>query len=384
MTLKKKISKNNLNVEKRSKKIDEWFIPRDRSAFYDTHDFHPYFAAYPPNLVSRILDKYGKNRKTLLDPFMGGGSAVIEGVRNGYNTIGVDISEFSKFITHAKTKPFKINKKISEQLIKKITKTINIYRAGKLNINFIKIPEITNSDKWFNKDSLFELSIIFNFILEINNNNHKNFFLLCLSSILRSCSNAKNAQQHLNIKKEKKIPNTLVLFKKKLELMQNQMENYYKFFKIKKIKPQFKLYSDDVRKLSDIIKKNSIDIVITSPPYGTGSRYTDIYRLHFEFFGLNKPTSKRSLEKNKNFNDELNIGFKEIFKVMKKNSYFFCVYGDPSTEDSITLKAINNCKKIGFKYLGLISCPIEKTVKKHHTSYKRFIPKDFILIFKKN
>ena len=52
--------------------------------------------------------------------------------------------------------------------------------------------------------------------------------------------------------------------------MQNQMENYYKFFKIKKIKPQFKLYSDDVRKLSDIIKKNSIDIVITSPPYGTG------------------------------------------------------------------------------------------------------------------
>ena len=56
MTLKKKISKNNLNVEKRSKKIDEWFIPRDSSAFYDTHDFHPYFAAYPPNLVSRILD----------------------------------------------------------------------------------------------------------------------------------------------------------------------------------------------------------------------------------------------------------------------------------------------------------------------------------------
>ena len=67
---------------------------------------------------------------------------------------------------------------------------------------------------------------------------------------------------------------------------------------------------------------------------------------------------------------------------MKKNN-IFCVYGDPSTEDSITLKAINNCKKIGFKYLGLISCPIEKTVKKHHTSYKRFIPKDFILIFKK-
>ena len=42
---------------------------------------------------------------------MGGGSAVIEGVRNGYNTIGVDISEFSKFITHAKTNRLKLTKK---------------------------------------------------------------------------------------------------------------------------------------------------------------------------------------------------------------------------------------------------------------------------------
>jgi len=116
MILKKKIVKNNLNVEKKSKKIDEWFIPRDRSAFYDTHDFHPYFAAYPPNLVSKILFKYGKNKKTLLDPFMGGGSAIVEGVRNGFKTIGVDISEFSKFITQGKTKPFKINQKIFDIL----------------------------------------------------------------------------------------------------------------------------------------------------------------------------------------------------------------------------------------------------------------------------
>ena len=75
------------------------------------------------------------------------------------------------------------------------------------------------------------------------------------------------------------------------------MNNYYEFFLKNNVKAEFKLYSHDVRKLSNIIKEKSIDIVITSPPYGTGSRYTDIYRIHFEFFGLDKPISKKSLEK---------------------------------------------------------------------------------------
>ena len=291
MILKKKIDKNNLSVEKKSKKIDEWFIPRDRSAFYDTHDFHPYFAAYPPNLVSKILNEYGKNKKTLLDPFMGGGSAVVEGVRNGFKTIGVDISEFSKFITQGKTKPFKINQKILDEIIKSVKNNINDFKIGKLNKNKIKTPNITNSNKWFNENSLYELSIILNSVLKINNKDHKNFFLLCLSSILRSCSNAKNAQQHLNIKKDKKIPDTLNLFIKKVNLMQFQMQIIINFFK-NKIRADFELYSHDVRDLSKIIKEKSIDIV-TSPPYGTGSRYTDIYRLHFEFFNLDKPKSKK-------------------------------------------------------------------------------------------
>ena len=47
-------------VEKEFNKIDEWLIHRDREGFYLTHDFHPYFAAYPPELVKRLLEKYSK------------------------------------------------------------------------------------------------------------------------------------------------------------------------------------------------------------------------------------------------------------------------------------------------------------------------------------
>jgi DNA modification methylase len=383
MKLIHKIKKRNLNIEKKYRKIANWKIARDREAFYDTHDFHPYFAAYPPILVHKIFKKFGRNSKTILDPFMGGGSTIIEGVRHGYISLGIDISEFSKFITQAKAQPFKISNEIFNSNIKKIKNIIRRFRGNQINTKKIKTPLVTNVQKWFSKKSLYELTLILQIISRINEKNHKLFFKVCLSSILRKCSNAKNAQQHLNIQKMKKIPDTLDIFMKKILLMKSQMNNYYNYIKSKNINIKFKLYACDVRNITKIIKPNSVDMVVTSPPYGVGSRYTDIYRLHFEFFGLEKPKLKSSLEKNKNFSEKLKDGLMQIYKVMKKNSYFICVYGDPSTVDGITVKVINDCKKIGFKYKGLISCPIEKKFSKHHTIYKRFIPKDFILIFKK-
>jgi DNA modification methylase len=375
----RKIKINNLKIENKYKFIDEWAIPRDRKQFYLTNDFHPYFAAYPPLIVKRIIQKYGNQKKpgTLLDPFMGGGSTIVEGYMNGYRCIGSDISRFSTFITSAKVNPVKIENRDCLNILKKIKKKLSLTKQK------IKIPNISNIDKWFRKDKLKELLILKEVAESLKNKKKRNFFLLAISSILRSCSNAKNAQQHLNIQKIKKLPNTLDIFEKKIYLMKNQMGEYIEYLKNKKNNKEILLLSTDVRELSKKIEENSVDIVITSPPYGTGSRYTDIYRLHFEFFEIEKPKLKGSLEKNKDFNEELKKGFSEIYKVLKKNSYFICVYGDPTTEESITDKAIKNCEDIGFKFEGLISCPIEKKTFKHHTSYIRFIPKDFILVFRK-
>ena len=144
-----------------------------------------------------------------------------------------------------------------------------------------------------------------------------------------------------------------------------------------------KLYSLDCRKLTEKIKEESVDVVITSPPYGTGSRYTDVYRMNFEWLSLDKPIRKSSLEHSSDFPDDLKKSLEQIFLVLKKGKYCCFVYGDPSTENSLTQQAIKDATSIGFSYVGLISCPIEKTVMNHHEKYRRYIPKDFILIFKK-
>lgn len=379
-----KINNSIKRIEKDFNKIDEWFIPRDRSSFYLTHDFHPYFAAFPPELVKRLLKKYSKNGDVFLDPFMGGGSSIVEGFKLGRKVIGVDISPFSKFISETKAKPIIIYKEKIYNLLLRMKKDAYEHRLSSYKNFSYKIPDVINIDKWFIERSKFDLAIMLYHIKKIQNKKLKDFLLLAFSSIIRKSSNAKNAQQHLCIKREKKIPEPLFIFANKLNIMIPQMEQYVnetiggsdKFF-------EPKLYAHDVRKLNKILKEKSVDIVITSPPYGTGSRYTDINRLSFEWLEFKKPSRKETLETTKEFSSELKKSLQEIFRVLKKNKYCFFVYGDPSTENSITRKAIYNAQESGFKYVGLISCPIEKTMSNHHEKYRRFIPKDFILIFKK-
>ena len=246
----REIKINNLKIEKKYKFIDEWAIPRDRKQFYLTNDFHPYFAAYPPLIVKKIIQKYGNQKKpgTLLDPFMGGGSTIVEGYMNGYQCIGSDISRFSTFITSAKVNPVKIENKDCLNILKKIQKKLSSAKQK------IKIPNINNIDKWFRKDKLKELLILKEAAESLKNKKKRNFFLLAISSILRSCSNAKNAQQHLNIQKIKKLPNTLDIFEKKIYLMKNQMDKYIEYLKNKKNKKEVVLLSTDVRELSKKIE----------------------------------------------------------------------------------------------------------------------------------
>ena len=379
----KKINGNITKVESKFNKVDEWLIPRERFSFYLTHDFHPYFAAYPPELVSKILTKYSKPGDVFLDPFMGGGSSIVEGFKLKRTTIGIDISPFSKFISEVKTRPVDIDSKEVKRALSKMASDIFEHKlVSYKNFNY-PIPDVTNIDKWFNEVSKCDLAIILHHINQIKDKNFKNFLLLGFSSIVRKVSNAKNSQQHLCIKKGKKIPEVFPLFEKKINLMMSQMKDYVSEIGDTKQYELPSLYTHDIRKMDKIIDPESVDIIITSPPYGTGSRYTDINRLNFEWLGLEKPKKDETLEKASDFKLELKKSMEKMYKVLKGGKFCFIVYGDPSTDNSLTKVAINDAIGIGFEYEGLITCPIEKTITNHHEKYRRFIPKDFILIFKK-
>jgi hypothetical protein len=68
-----------------------------------THDFYRYPARFSPQFARRAIEVFTKPGDVVLDPFMGGGTTLVEARALGRLGIGVDINTLSTFLVQAKT-----------------------------------------------------------------------------------------------------------------------------------------------------------------------------------------------------------------------------------------------------------------------------------------
>ena len=76
---------------------------RGSNTQYGTHGIHTYVAAMIPQVARRLIDQFAPPGGTVLDPFCGGGSVLVEAVFSGRPTIGRDVNELAVLISRAKT-----------------------------------------------------------------------------------------------------------------------------------------------------------------------------------------------------------------------------------------------------------------------------------------
>jgi len=68
-----------------------------------THNFYRYPARFSPDFVRAIISEFTKPGDVVYDPFMGGGTTLVEASAMGRNALGTDISSLAKFISEVKT-----------------------------------------------------------------------------------------------------------------------------------------------------------------------------------------------------------------------------------------------------------------------------------------
>jgi|WetSurSiteA1Bulk_404760.scaffolds.fasta_scaffold00059_6 DNA modification methylase len=78
-----------------------------------THNFYNYPARFSPQFTRSIITEFSNQGEVILDPFMGGGTTIIEAMSTGRIAIGVDINELAYFITKVKTTLITENEKIN-------------------------------------------------------------------------------------------------------------------------------------------------------------------------------------------------------------------------------------------------------------------------------
>jgi hypothetical protein len=74
-----------------------------------THHFYHYPARFSPEFARTAIAEFSGPDDWVLDPFMGGGTAVVEGLTLGRKMVGVDLNTLAHFITAVRTTPLSRN-----------------------------------------------------------------------------------------------------------------------------------------------------------------------------------------------------------------------------------------------------------------------------------
>lgn len=68
-----------------------------------THNFYRYPARFSPKLVRAAIDAFTQPGDLVLDPFVGGGTTLVEAMASGRHAVGADISSLATFVSEVKT-----------------------------------------------------------------------------------------------------------------------------------------------------------------------------------------------------------------------------------------------------------------------------------------
>ncbi|MBI4480152.1 MAG: hypothetical protein HY651_09035 [Acidobacteria bacterium] len=98
-----------------------------------THNFYRYPARFSPLFVREIIRQYSRRGQVILDPFMGGGTAIVEGLAMGRRAMGVDLNSLAHFVTKVKTTP--LNKRDLALLTEWISKVENFQQRTAVDMS---------------------------------------------------------------------------------------------------------------------------------------------------------------------------------------------------------------------------------------------------------
>lgn len=70
-----------------------------------THNFYRYPARFAPGFARAAIEAFTDEDDTVLDPFVGGGTSVVEALAAGRRAIGADLNSLAVFVSRAKTTP---------------------------------------------------------------------------------------------------------------------------------------------------------------------------------------------------------------------------------------------------------------------------------------
>lgn len=315
---------------------DYWDFKNDDVREY-THGIHNYPAMMVCPISRNILRimKGIRPIESVLDPFMGSGTVLVESMLAGIDEIyGSDINPFAVYLSKVKTTRLDISElqAVSQILYDTIAKR---YRENDIQIDGvddvmrsayqldltakdkwgksapvyltkyvddnqlqINVPDFKNIGYWFKPRVILLLSLIKEEINKIENQDIRNFIYIAFSETIRFVSNRRNGEFKMFRMTPAKVdafePDVIKEFTTILNRNIEKMNAFNEACEEIDVHSTVNVLSNDATVLQDV-PDESIDLVVTSPPYGdsrTTVAYGEYSRLSLQWLDLSDLSEK--------------------------------------------------------------------------------------------
>lgn len=239
------------------------------------HRWYPYIEGFSINFVKSILNNYNSNI-IVYDPFNGSGTTSLTASSMGIKSYASEVNPFMRFIANTKVNVVKSILENDESFI--LNKTFKDLCTKLLDTHYKKlivkecktINDCYIEKNFFDEKVLQDISYIKYLIKKINNDDIKDLALLSLASIIVEISNmirAADLRKKTLKEKEAVSKNVIELFIQKFSNVISDIQS------VKYIDFEATEFISDNAKF--ITKKyyNTVDLIITSPPYVNGTNY---------------------------------------------------------------------------------------------------------------
>lgn len=251
---------------------------------YLTHGIHPYKGKFYPQLVRPLLNILGVNvGATVFDPFCGSGTVALESILNGYNVYGCDINPTAVDIAVAKNTIFMVGAYEFDKHVSLFKEDLKQYIDDNYDEAFDS-EAIEEIHSWFPERVVSKIGFILLRIAAVPDERIRRFLKVILSSIIRDISQQEPSDLRIRRRKEP-IEDAPVIEMLNYNLDQ-QYQNIMSFYKIRNSAPEplgkahiWRGNSTSLTNVKEYLQENSVDIVISSPPYATALPYIDTNRL---------------------------------------------------------------------------------------------------------
>lgn len=252
------------------------------------HRWYPFVEGYSKEFIKSIIDEVNKKDLVCLEPFSGSGTTSLELQHNNIPCYSFEINPLMYIIAKVKLESdYDLNK---VELWHDFVQTKRAVINADLKTVFSTLYEGNNKRKWnYNKIVGLAVQKLKMAIDLIKEEKYKNLFFVVLSSILLDVSNLYRNGKCLSYKKnwEEITLSEADVFKKFDDKINKEIKKDIQSIKKTAQNNQNILFNEDSRVgIEKEVENNSIDLVITSPPYLNSRDYTDTYMLELKTLGL--------------------------------------------------------------------------------------------------